>query len=117
MEAMIQEWIGKCICPHCHESNLTVEQGYISCKVCKTNGNPEMMRWCLKVPVFNPVDPSNFRGQLYQADFGYWQMMGYATGCGREVKGGFCTVCRTFLPGAVDHAERKSRARPARVEA
>lgn len=105
-------------CPTCHGKGMEMRDDYIHCMVCGTKGNPKLMKWCLKVPVFNPVDTSDssFSGQLYQdSRGGYWQFMGDIPGCGREMTGSFCNSCRGFLPHAVDHAVRKSRARPARA--
>lgn len=104
------------MCPDCKSTDFTSGPDYISCKACGLHGNPTVMKWCLKVPMFNPVDPSMVKGDLYKNGDVYWQMMGYAPGCGREVKGDFCTSCRSFLPQRVDHVDRKSRARPARAD-
>jgi len=113
VEAMIQEMIDNKMCPDCH-GKLTVETDYINCP-CGLQGNPAHMRWCLKVPVFNPAKPDG-GGQLHQsADGSYWMFQGYTLGCGRNIKGDYCVVCRSFLPLPVDHEIRQSRARPARV--
>lgn len=114
-EAMIAEYIEKKVCPHCHAPNLSVESDYISCRVCDMHGNPEAMRWCIRVPMFMPADPTVYHGQLYEHHDEYWRLAGYAPGCWREVKGEYCVSCRGFLPFMVNHAERKSRARPARA--
>ena len=104
MEEMIALWI----CPDCHTTGLRVDGDYISCKHCGCHGNPREMKWCLKVPMFNPVDPDK-GGQLYKDERdNYWQLMGYAPGCGREVKEGYCHSCRSFLPLMSDYSGHRS---------
>jgi hypothetical protein len=117
-EKAVFEMIAAGKCPTCHGTGLETSGEQVHCRVCGMRGNPKLMKWCLTVPVFEPVDTSSssFSGQLYQdSKGGYWKMAGQASGCGREVTGMFCDSCRYFLPHAVDHAVRKSRARPARA--
>jgi hypothetical protein len=105
-------------CPTCLGTGQKVKRDLIDCKICGTYGIPSQMKWCLKVPVFNPVpDVTMYSGQLFK-DINdlHWKMMGYAPGCGREVKGNYCTSCRAFLPLPVDHPARRSRAKSARAE-
>jgi hypothetical protein len=116
-EKTVFEMIGEKMCPTCHTVSDGVKVDYVACKVCGSRGVVKDMKWCLKVPVFNPIsDTTNFSGQLYEdARGGHWKMMGYAHGCGREVTEGYCTSCRLFNPAPVDHAVHRSRAKPARA--
>jgi hypothetical protein len=72
------------------------------------------MRFCNKVPAFNPISPENldfFSGQLYQHEERYWRLMGYFPGCGRQILGDYCVYCRSFLPLAIERPKKRTKAR------
>lgn len=117
----VRELLAKGICPNCHSSALKLDTvtAYISCPTCGIHGNPSMMRWCERVPVYKPYLPGTFLSegeQMYQSGERFYTFAGYAPGCGRYLTEEWCNVCREFAPPKpVDRAVRQSKAKSARA--
>ena len=110
-QAEVFALIVKGVCPSCKSPGQKVSMERIECGVCGISGDPRAMRWCLKVPVYVPEKS----GQFADAKGERYNFLGYAPGCGKEVRGEFCTYCRAFLPKASDAPVRKSRVSSARA--
>jgi hypothetical protein len=106
------------VCPNCLDMSMTESPDYISCKHCGIHGNPTVMKWCKKVPIFNIVKDENIhsvREQLYKqvnskGKEEWFVFVGWVEGCGRYIPGEFCMYCRSFLPKPSEKSERKSSA-------
>lgn len=99
-------------CPNCWSTRVEIGEDYFRCPACGLHGNPKMMKWCLKVPMFEPAKDD--AGQQFELDGKFYKLAGYAPGCGRPVAGDFCTACRASLPKKSDSSNRPTARRKAR---
>ena len=83
-------------CPNCWSTKIEIGEDYVKCPVCGIHGNPKMMKWCDKVPMFEVAKDSV--GQQFELDGKFYKFAGYSPGCGRPVQGDFCNSCRGALP-------------------
>ena len=104
------QYAGKC--PECHGDKAVVKDNFIECG-CGMRGDLSLVKFCERVPCFSFVKPENVfgaKGQLYSDKLGgVWILEGYASGCGRVVRGDFCSVCRHFMPTPADRPQRRGK--------
>jgi hypothetical protein len=107
----VYQYAGKC--PQCHSEKAVVNGNVIDCGLCELKGDLSSMRFCAKVPMFNPVkkeDVYALKVQAYVDKFDMtWRLEGYTSGCGRLVTGDFCTSCRSFLPIPSEKPQRRGK--------
>ena len=100
------------ICPNCFSSAMEIKPDYISCRTCGLHGNPGVMKWCEKVPVFKEVAKENVwqaAGQLYKDGDRMFTLAGSVAGCGRALVDGRCVACLPSLPTPAEKPSRKAK--------
>lgn len=100
-------------CPECHSEKVVVKDDFITCGQCGLRGDLNVMKFCDRVPVFSYVkkdDVYGAKGDLFEDEHeGVWRLEGHVQGCGRPVRGDFCGVCRSFLPGRFDRPVNRGK--------
>lgn len=93
------------LCPNCWSKGIEIKSDYINCRACGTHGNPEIIRWCTKVPVYDVMTDNGpatikslSREQVYEYHGIKYVLAGYAPGCLRPISGDYCTSCISIFP-------------------